>query len=154
LLLLDPTQRGVAEEIHRVLQASYQVEGRLLGIEDFPPLRRTVAEIRRATTTFHGIRVEKDLAAVAELEATSEESAHINAFVVHPRFFRRGLGRALLLSLQGLPRSARLTVSTAAANEPALALYALSGFHKERDWEQPFGLAMVTLTWRKGSMPA
>ncbi len=154
MLLLDPTQHGVAEEIHRVLQASYQVEGRLLGIEDFPPLRRTVEEIRCATTTFHGMRVEAELAAVAELEATSGDSAHINSFVVHARFFRRGLGRTLLLSLQGLSPLARLTVSTAAANEPALALYTQSGFHKEREWEQPFGLTMVTLTWRKVSIPA
>ena len=152
MLLLDPTQRGVAEEIYQVLQASYQVEGRLLGIKDFPPLRRTVEEIRSADTTFHGIRVEEELAAVAELEATFEESAHITSFVVHPRFFRRGLGRALLLSLQGLPPWARLTVSTAAANGPALALYTRQGFQREREWNQPFGLAMVTLSWRRGSI--
>jgi ribosomal protein S18 acetylase RimI-like enzyme len=150
-LPLDPSLPGRAEEIHGVMQASYRVEAGLLGVEDFPPLRRRVEEIAMAGTSFFGARSGGVLAAVAELEPTSGDSAHVNAFVVHPAFFRRGIGRALLRRLQAEPRRGRLTVSTAAANRPAIALYTSLGFQLEREWAKPFGLAMVTLAWRRGA---
>ncbi len=135
----------VAAQIHRIWRASYREEARLLEIGDFPPLRRTVEAIQQAASRFFGLSVEGTLAAVVEVDADSEP-LDLSALVVRPDFFRRGLATGLLRQLleEEFPGRA-VSVTTGAANVPAIRLYEKLGFRIVERWDHREGIAMVTL---------
>ena len=142
---LDHAHAAVASEIHRVLQAGYTVEARILSVEDFLPLRRTAAQIRRAASSFLGAYHGARLAAVTELEIHPGSTVNIAALVVHPEQFRRGFGSALLSEIVGTHGNCDITVSTGVRNGPARALYTAQGFRELRRWVTEDGIAMLTL---------
>ena len=142
---LDHTDPAQAERICRVLLASYAVEAALVGVEDFAPLRRGSREIRAATSTFYGGVTEGRLVAVAEIEETGEGTANIAGFVVHPDVFRQGIGSQLLQHVLTTVEATRFSVSTAAVNGPAIALYEKHGFRLRDRWSTPDGIDMITL---------
>ena len=137
-----------AREILRVLHAAYREEAKLLRLEDFPPLRRTVVAVQQAPTSFFGFREGERLAAVVEIEGMGEGRVGISSFVVHPDFFRRGLGNRLLQQVLGRFPEHDVEVSTASDNEPALRLYEKQGFRRTRTWVREPGISMVTLERR------
>ena len=144
--VLDPRDEAVAEGIRALLHAAYEVEGALLGVADFPPLRRGLDSIREAAATFYGLHEGRRLVAVTEIEAAPHGGRHIGSLAVHPDRFRRGLATALLGHVLALPPAARFTVSTGALNAPAILLYHRLGFVVERRWATPReGIPMVTL---------
>lgn len=141
----DPRQ---AERVLEVLLASYREEARLLGIADFPPLARTVAQVQGATSQFLGCFREGVLVAVAEVSgATGDKS--IDAFTVHPGWFRQGLGSELLKFLLQRFAGEEMSVSTAAANRPAIRLYEGQGFVAQRRWRNRHGIEMIRLGWNR-----
>jgi ribosomal protein S18 acetylase RimI-like enzyme len=134
----------VSEAICAILCRSYAVEAELIGVEDFPPLRRTSEDIRASQSTFIGCSSENRLVAVAELEHENDRSTNIAGFVVHPEFFRRGIGSHLLRHVLASVGTQTVTVSTAAANVPAVSLYEIHGFSIFKRWSIE-DLEMVTL---------
>ena len=142
--LLDHLSESVAIQIHEVFQLSYKVEARLVGIDDFPPLRRSASLIQSSGSQFLGLRIGEDLAAVLEFSKVGEDLS-IDSVVVHPRYFRRGLASQLLQSIlaRGAWRSA--CVETAAANNPALELYRKFGFSESKRWTTADGIEKVRL---------
>ncbi len=153
---LDCRNPTIALATHRVLIAAYRQEARLLGLEDFPPLKRTVAQIQAAPTELYGCWIDRDLAAVAEIETDAAQAkAHIASFGVDPGFFRQGVGSRLLRGLLDMvsPALDLITVSTAQANSPAIGLYRKLGFAWLEDGRYANGLAKVTLVWRRQETP-
>jgi len=145
--LLDNFSERVAIQIHTVFQLSYKVEARLVGVDDFPPLRRTASLIQSSSSRFLGRHVGGDLAAVVEY-SESEEGLSIDSVVVHPQYFRRGLASQLLQSLLvGVPWEIAY-VDTAAANDPALELYKKFGFSESKRWKTADGIEKVRLDCR------
>ncbi len=143
---LDHRDPELAEEIRAVLWHAYRVEAELLAAEDFPPLRRTAGEIAAAAARFFGTRVAGRLVAVTEIETEADEHVHVGSLGVVPEMFRRGLGRGLLEAALARFPGRRVTVSTGAANAPAIRRYEAQGFTIERRWQTPReGIAMVTL---------
>lgn len=136
---------AVAEELRALMAVAYAVEARLLGVADFAPLRRTAAHVAATDAEFVGIREDGVLVAAAELERPEPAHTHIGALVVRPDRFRRGLASALLAALVRDRFADALTVSTGAANTPAVRLYERHGFAIERHWATPDGIPMVTL---------
>lgn len=135
-----------AERTRQIMAESYAEEARLLGIGDFPPLRRTAEEIFASDSIFIGCMIGSELVAVAEVEANGAAGqANVAAFTVLPRFFRRGVGKALLDEVVLLFRERSITVSTAAQNFPAAGLYAKAGFRVVTIWRTPDGIDMVTM---------
>ena len=116
LLPLPVAPRSSAEEILEVLHAAYGREARLLRGDSFPPLERTVEGVEGAATRFFGLRRQGRLAAVAEIAGLGEDRRGIWSFVVHPDFFRQGLGSRLLKLLLERFRGSALEVSTARAS--------------------------------------
>jgi ribosomal protein S18 acetylase RimI-like enzyme len=142
-------QGPLAAEILRVLHASYRVEASLLGIADFPPLARTVEQVREAETVFLGSWHDDKLVGVAEVERLGPSTVHINSFTVDPSAFRKGVGASLLGYLLTVYGKDRVTVATAAANHPAIRLYEKLGFGLQHHWRQPqIEIDMVTLILR------
>ena len=142
---ISHSQPSAAAAIHRVMTEAYRVEAALLGVADFPPLRRTAAQVAASTGTFLGISVAGTLAAVAELELPAAGGVHIASLAVRPAHFRRGLASALLRHVREMPACDEVMVSTAAGNGPALALYAAHGFREQRRHTTPDGVEVITL---------
>ena len=134
----------VASEIYDVFQLSYKVEAGLVGVEDFPPLRRTASDIQSSSSQFLGLRVGIDLAAVVEYSHVGENLS-VDSLVVHPQYFRRGLANQLLQSLLATVQWKTACVETAAANNPAIALYQKNGFSESKLWQTADGIEKIQL---------
>lgn len=163
--ILEHGRAGVAESIRAVLFAGYAVEAAIIGRnENFFPLLRTAEHIRRTASTFIGAfeanaddTAGRSPIAVAELEIAPEAGAHgspetarlnIASFVVHPDWFRCGVGSALLDHIVATHGQRPVAVSTAAANGPAVGFYEKHGFVASRHWTTEDGISMVTLSRR------
>jgi len=129
------------------MMAAYRVEGDLLGVADFAPLRRTVAHIAASESVFLGSLAGGALIGAAEMEVAEAEPANIAALVVMPSHFRKGVGRALVRRVLEWCDGRDVTVSTGIRNAPALELYAGLGFRESRRWRTDDGIRMVTLRY-------
>jgi ribosomal protein S18 acetylase RimI-like enzyme len=147
---IDHNDLAQAEGIQRVLLDSYQEEACLLRVDDFPPLRRTVAQIQAADSLFLGCWSDSDLVAVAEIEIERENKVNIVSFVVAPEMFRKGIGTTLLEHVLARFVDSSVTVSTATGNLPAIGLYSKHGFGVKHTWSTADGLTMVTLCKETG----
>lgn len=148
--LLDHHAEDVALQIHKVFQRAYKVEAQLVGASEFPPLQRSVAHIRSARSNFLGQWAESGLSVVLEY---SLGAAHlgIDSLVVHPRYFRRGLGSEILRSLLDSAAWQTADVETAAMNHPAIALYEKFGFAESKRWATRDAIEKVQLSLSKAT---
>jgi ribosomal protein S18 acetylase RimI-like enzyme len=135
LSYLDNRVPITAQRIHAVRMAAYEQEAKLLGLDRFPPLDERVNDILNSSEEFVGAFQGTTLAGVLSNSADEEgRGMTINSLVVHPAFQRLGLGRSLVKGMIGRHCSLEITVQTAAANVPALELYASLGFAEYRRW--------------------
>jgi ribosomal protein S18 acetylase RimI-like enzyme len=135
---------ALALQMYELMQAAYKVEAQLLQVDDFPPLRRTLQKLTTAQSRFFGIRENAKLHAAIELVVLHAE-VYIDALVVAPEQFRKGLGTALLGHVLKLYPGKTFVVQTGKANIPALNLYQKSGFEMESETTTPAGLRLVSL---------
>ena len=132
---IDHRIHVVAQQIHAIRMAAYKQEAELLGLRRFPPLERRVDDILGSSEEFIGVFQDGTLAGV--LSACPDEEGRgisISSLVVHPAHQQRGLGQALVRAATERYLASEITVQTAAANVPALALYARLGFKEYRRW--------------------
>jgi ribosomal protein S18 acetylase RimI-like enzyme len=143
--LLDHRSEAVASQIHALFQRSYTVEARLIGAEDFPPLRRTVQNIQSSSGAFLGDRDGSDLVAAVEYAVDGPHLDILN-LAVDPRCFRQGQGTRLLQALLERIDWRTATVETAAGNLPAVALYEKVGFSVSGRWTTAEGIEKIGLS--------
>ncbi|HKJ18719.1 MAG TPA: GNAT family N-acetyltransferase [Xanthomonadales bacterium] len=141
---LDQKSTEIATQIHNVFQRSYRLEAELIGVTDFPPLKRTRQHIQDSPTCFVGAWVGSDLAAVIEYTVVATVVS-IDSLVVDPDYFRRGLGSQLVQHVIQNENWDMVEVETARANAPAISLYEQSGFHESRSWKTAEGILKVQL---------
>lgn len=123
---------------------SYQFEARLLQCENFPPLRETVEDLDGCLNEVRaGIREQGQLIAAIGMEP-EVVPVLISRLVIHPDWFRRGLGRKLVQWLQ--EQYPALRVVTGLRNEPAIRLYQSCGFKPDREFELE-GIQLLELNW-------
>jgi ribosomal protein S18 acetylase RimI-like enzyme len=139
---LNYTNRSIAEKIRTVFQASYAVEAQLLKATDFPPLQRSLESFIKSDTTFLGFYENDELAGVIEVE-TTDTATHIQSLVVHPRFFKQGIAKALLEFVFTTYDSALFTVETGVENGPATQLYQKFGFTEVKQWDTDHGVRKI-----------
>jgi ribosomal protein S18 acetylase RimI-like enzyme len=146
--LLDHRDPAEAERILSVLRPGYAAEAALIGVEDFPPLRRTVTDIAASRNEFAGSCSGAVLAAVIEFgegQVDGDAALDIASLAVHPQFARRGFGSVLVAWVLERCAGRAATVSTARSNFPAIALYGKLGFVFERSFVAPEGIECVAL---------
>ena len=132
---VDHTQERVAREIHTVQMSTYAQEAKLLGAVYFPPLLRTVADVRTCKEEFFVAYVGDDLVAGLSIWPDPEGMGrNIASLVVAPPFQRRGIASHLMAEVILRYGASTLTVQTGAKNTPALNLYAQAGFAELRRW--------------------
>ena len=139
---LNNKDRSTAEQMKVVFNASYAIEGALLQAVNFPPLQRQLEEYMHTDTEFYGFWVEDHLAAAMELHFDATQ-IHIQSLVVHPDYFRRGIGKQLVQFVFDSFTTELFMVETGAANGPAIALYEKLGFTEVLQWDTSFGIRKV-----------
>lgn len=139
---LDNTIKDEAEKMQAVFYASYSIEAELLGVANFPPLDRSVANFIKSKTAFYGYYYEGELAAVIELDIMVA-SVDICSLVVSPMYFRKGIAKKLLTFTQSTFPKLDLTVETGVRNEPAIQLYQNFGFIEQERWMISIGIEKV-----------
>jgi ribosomal protein S18 acetylase RimI-like enzyme len=127
--ILSHRQPAVAAQIHAVLMLAYAQEAALLGVNNFAPLEQAAHDIEASEEFFLGSFDDQELLGVISVRADDEPGQiNIASLVVHPAHQRRGVARTLLTSALQRAAGATFSVSTAAENAPALALYQQFGF--------------------------
>jgi ribosomal protein S18 acetylase RimI-like enzyme len=131
--ILSHRQPAVATQIHAVLMLAYAQEAVLLGVKNLPPLEQTAADIQASDEFFLGSFQDQELRGVISVRPDDEQGQiNIASLVVHPAHQRQGVARALLTDALQRAEAATFSVSTAAKNAPALALYQQFGFEAYR----------------------
>ncbi|HEX4961501.1 MAG TPA: GNAT family N-acetyltransferase [Thermoanaerobaculia bacterium] len=121
---LNHRERPTAESILAIQLAAYTQEAKLLGVADFPPLRRSVADLQASSERFFGAYRGDALVGAVAVESTETlGELCISSLVVAPAAQRSGVGTALLRELLRQFPTQTFLVSTGVGNAPALALY-------------------------------
>lgn len=148
MMQLEPLQHqvlAVAQQIHAVLALAYAQEAQLLGLSNFPPLQRTVADLQLDGDVYLGARLGSNLGsnlggnsgshagdplvgAVAFGPDPEGGQLLVSVLVVAPAAQRQGVARALMKQLLSLAGPWPVAVATAQANRPAVLLYESLGF--------------------------
>jgi ribosomal protein S18 acetylase RimI-like enzyme len=84
------------------------------------------------------------------VEVKSEENnTHIQSLVVHPNFFRQGIGSVLVQNVLENYGTKTFTVETGLANEPAKDLYYGFHFRRVREYTADFGIRKIAFLLRR-----
>jgi ribosomal protein S18 acetylase RimI-like enzyme len=152
LALVDISDPGVAAEVLELQRRAYLVEAKLIGSNDIPPLRETLAELRRCGETFLVARAGDGVLAGAIPWRVDGSVVDLHRLVVDPEYFRQGVGSALVRGALGcVPEAERAVVQTGAANAPAIALYRREGFEPDGELEPVPGLRVARFVKLLGS---
>jgi ribosomal protein S18 acetylase RimI-like enzyme len=136
---------GVAAKIKALHDAAYAVEAQLLGLENFPPLKRTLESYAASNSIFFGYMHKGRCVGSVELETAALAVLEVSSLVVDPKFARRGVATKLMTHALSEAGTRRLTVSTAGANYPAINLYKGLGFRAVDQWVSEDGIEIVQL---------
>ncbi|MFK0254729.1 GNAT family N-acetyltransferase [Streptomyces sp. NPDC090445] len=156
---LDLGHDATAAAVHRIGRAAYAVEARLIGFDGIPALRESLAELRERPLRWLGAAGAGadgpdgsngsggPLAGFLAWEREPDGSVCVDRLCVDPAWFRRGVASLLLRALLAeVPADRPVTVSTGAANSPAVALYERFGFVRGADFSPVPGLVMASFT--------
>lgn len=147
---INLTNDAITSKIHALAQSAYAVEAALIGCPDFPPLRESPADLQECGDRFLVWEaLGQIIGALSFHEVCAEEAqkAHgiaITRLVVSPAHLRQGIAIALHTALERrVPARSYFSVSTAQANEPAVALYKKLGYAVTSLGIAPEGIPLV-----------
>ena len=139
---LDHTLELNAKRIWRIFQRSYAIEAKILSVENFTPLERTIQEFLTSDSIFYAFYIENDIFGIIEININT--SIHIKSLVVDPDYFRRGIASRLITFLLLKYDNFTFTVETGLKNVPAIQLYKRFGFKKVSDFDTNHGVRKVS----------
>ena len=149
---LNITAPEVSQQIYQVFQSSYKIEADLIGVENFPPLSRTVEQIQQSSNEFYGVIVEGELAGVIEItlnegavESIANTTLEIDSLTVSPLYFKQGIASRLIEFVLQNKAFEYAIVETAAVNQPAIKLYEKHGFKVFKQFTPAHGIEKVAL---------
>ncbi|MFD3698716.1 GNAT family N-acetyltransferase [Streptomyces sp. NPDC058646] len=150
ILPLDLTDDATAAAVHRIGRAAYAVEAELIGFDGIPALGESLVQMRAHGLNWVGAVADGgELAGFLAWEEQGAGGVGIDRLCVDPAWFRRGIASRLLRhALTDLFPDRPVTVTTGAANTPAVTLYTRMGFTRGQDFSPAPGLTMASFTSR------
>tara|TARA_A100001037_G_C14851485_1_gene501019 strand:+ start:59 stop:511 length:453 start_codon:yes stop_codon:yes gene_type:complete len=139
--ILDHTLELNANRIWRIFQRSYAVEAKILSVENFPPLQRTIQEFLTSNSMFYACYIESDICGIIEVNVNT--CIHIQSLVVDPDYFRRGIASRLITFLLLKYDNFTFSVETGLKNVPAIQLYKSFGFEQVSIFDTNHGVRKV-----------
>jgi ribosomal protein S18 acetylase RimI-like enzyme len=140
------TEDSVATQIHALAQSAYALEAERIGCADFPPLRESLDDLRQSSDSFLVFERSGNIIGALSFDRGTNQVT-ITRLVVSPMHLRQGVATALLADLEKrLSPRARLAVSTAQANTPAIRLYQRLGYMVASVSRSMEGIILVHLT--------
>ncbi|EFH83701.1 GNAT family N-acetyltransferase [Ktedonobacter racemifer] len=117
-----------AQRLLEVQRAAYLVEAKLIGSSAIPALQEDLEALQNSDEIFYGCWIDGELAGAISYKREGS-LLDIYRLVVHPSYFRRGIGKALVSFVEEVEEGIeRIIVSTGARNLPAKRLYEVLGF--------------------------
>jgi ribosomal protein S18 acetylase RimI-like enzyme len=145
---VDLSDDRVARDLLAVQVAAYAIEAAILDYPQLPPLFETIADLRASGERFLAAFAGGELVGATSV-AVSDAALDICRMVVSPAHMRRGIASRLLSAVEPMRDGrASITVSTGAANLPAIRLYERHGFEIVKRHTLPDGLKLVGLEKR------
>ena len=132
----------IAEKIYHLFQSSYLIEAKILAVEDFPPLNRTINNIINSVNNFYAFFSNKNFIAIIEIDCKGQ-STHIQSLVVSPVFFRKGIGNKMVDFALKKYSPSLFSVETGVDNAPARSLYEKYGFLEVKQWDTDHNIKKV-----------
>ena len=145
IIQINNSDQIIAQDIYSLFQRGYQVEATVIGVEDFPPLQRSLKQIATASTRFHGLLRDEQLVSVIE-SGVENQVLVIHSVVVDPAYFRRGAASQLLKFVLSSSEYSEATVETAAVNHAAITLYQKHGFAIDNHFTPSHGIEKVAMS--------
>lgn len=147
---MDITDRETAEEIWSLQHPAYRAEAALIGVSDLPPLQDTVQSLQSCGEKFFGYRAaDGELAGAISFEQEEDLQYTLCRLMVHPNYFRQGIGKRLVERLLSeLPAAATCNVTAEIRNIPAISLYERAGFVRKDTFQPVFDITMVRMQFR------
>jgi ribosomal protein S18 acetylase RimI-like enzyme len=146
LVPLDLSDESTAGDVLRLQRDAYRVEAHLIGSDEIPPLRETLADLQSCGETFLGGRIDGTLVGAISWRV-EDDTIDLHRLVVDPAHFRKGIATTLLRgALDANPFARRAIVQTGASNEPALSFYRREGFVQTDELEPAPGLRVARFT--------
>ncbi len=143
---VDLSDERLARRAHAVWTLAYQQEARLLAIDEFPPLHKTVEHLRDSFHVCLAAFNDEQIVGLLGLEKSVRPGPLlVAALVVHPDFQRRGIASALVSAALHQANGSTVEVETATRNEPALRLYRKHHFVEAGRRTVASGLELVKL---------
>ena len=142
---LDNSNEEVANQIFAVFQNSYKVEAQLIEACNFPPLSRSINDIKNSETLFYGFYENGCLAGVIEVAAKGKD-LEFDSLTVDPDYFKKGIAGKLISYVLDLFEFTEAIVETAVANEPAINLYKKHGFVEFKRWTPSHGIQKLAMS--------
>ena len=145
---LDNKSVPVAGKLFSIWQESYSIEAKLLKVDDFPPLNRTVQDFVDSSTCFYAYEKGTIYTAVIEIR-DNDGSLHIQSLVVQPSQFRKGLASKMIAFVLRENMECNFTVETGCDNLPAINLYLKFGFVETEQYETDHGVRKTCLLLKR-----
>jgi ribosomal protein S18 acetylase RimI-like enzyme len=126
---IDLSDDRLASAIHELGRHAYAVEADLIGFDGIPALAESLEQLRaRPLRWLASLDPTGTPMAFVAWQHTDTGDIDIDRLCVDPAYFRRSLATGLLTHLLTTQLVGDVTVSTGAANAPAVALYTRLGF--------------------------
>lgn len=142
IIKIDNKNNKIASQIREIFQCSYQVEAELLNAVNFPPLQRKLSDFINSTSEFYAYYKSNFIAGVVEVK-NQKDLTHIQSLVVHPKYFRQGIGKKLVQFILEKYMATIFTVETGLKNYPAIKLYRSFNFQEQGQWDTNHGVRKI-----------
>lgn len=131
---IDISDRKNAKEILNIQIPSYNVEAKLIGFYDLPPLKDTVDKLQQCEETFFGYYLKGELCGAISIKVENDE-IDVHRLIVHPNHFRKGIAQRLLDFIESMDGIKTIKVATGHKNTPAISFYKKNEFQRVKEVE-------------------
>lgn len=154
-MTITTARRGDLPAILQLQYLAYQSEAELVGSQDIPPLKQTLAEVEAEFDAGVFLKAEADGELVGSVRGRAEGGTlYVGKLIVRPEHQGQGIGTALLAAIEAACPQPRCELFTSDKSRRNLTLYQRVGYVPFQRREVAPGLVFVYLEKQRGGAPA